>query len=368
MIFYQARKAFIRKIVENYNYFKVLIRSTKTVHNEKSIFIDVSGIAINRYLYNFIKFFQLNNYTVYLPKNKEIINQLCKNKGEFLYASWLIEEGIVKFTSSDKFKGNIKLSSKQLSNDYFSSFFNHDFGKNTYHVPMSEFPGIYHNSFLQEEFSIDLKRKRSVFMVGNIDKTYYGNISKENIFDIPSRRTIADFIYKQQYYEKVNSIFEIENFIRSAADNRVLLIDTFSNFEIEGEQLKKMLKEFDFYLALPGIIIPQSHNLIEAMSVGCVPILHKTYVKLIRPVLQDNLNCIVYNNVQELDKILSNLSNYKNVQVINLRKNVITYYNEYLAPAAVVKKIEENNFSKIYIQAEEKSIYELRKNRRDASE
>ena len=362
MIFYRTRQALIRKILENYNYYKVLNRSSRSALKEKSIFVDVSDIAINRYLYNFLKFFQLNNFTVFLPKNKQIISQLSKNKGEFVYASWLIEEGIVKFIEEHKFEGDIKLNKKQLSNDYFSSFFSNDFQKDTYHVPMSEFPGIYHNSNWEVNSEKDSKRKKSVFMVGNIDRTYYGNISKEKIFDIPSRREVADFIYKQEYYKKVNSVLEIEKFIQSEIDNKVLLIDTFSNFEIRGEQLKKILKKFDFYLALPGIIIPQSHNIIEAMSMGCITILHKTYANLFRPVLHDKRNCVIYENMEELNEILYKLSDFENTQVIKLRNNVVAYYNEYLAPEAVVKQIKENNFSKIFIQAEEKSIYELRNN------
>jgi hypothetical protein len=362
MIFFRTRQVLKRKILENYNYYKVLYHSSKTPETEKAIFVDASEIAINRYLYNFLKFFHLNNYTVFLPKNKQIICELCKHKGEFEYASWLIEEGIVKFISENKFHGDIKLNKKQLSNDYFSSFFKNDFHKDTYHVPMSEFPGIYHNSNWTVKFENDLKRKQSVFMVGNIDRTYYENISKENIFDIPSRRAVADFIYNKEYYEKISSVLDIEKFIQSELDNRVLLIDTFSNFEISGDQLKRILIKFDFYLALPGIIIPQSHNVIEAMSAGCTPILHITYANLFRPVLQHNLNCLVYETLEELDKILYELSNIEKKQIINLRKNVVAYYNEYLAPTAVVKKIKENDFSKIYIQAEERSIYELQNN------
>lgn len=362
MIFYRTRKALMRKILENYNYYKVLNLSSRTVQKEKSIFVDVSEIAVNRYLYNFLKFFQLSNYTVFLPKNKQIISQLCRNKGEFVYASWLIEEGIVKFISENKFEGDIKLNKNQLSNDYFSSFFKNDFHKTTYHVPMSEFPGIYHNSNWKVKSEKDLKRKQSVFMVGNIDRTYYENISKENIFDIPSRRAVADFIYMQDYYKKMSSVLDIEKFIQSELDNKVLLIDTFSDFEIKGDQLKNILKKFDFYLALPGIIIPQSHNIIEAMSMGCIPILHKTYANLFRPVLQNNSNCIVYGSIEELNTILFKLSDFKKPQVIKLRNNVVAYYNEYLAPEAVVKQIKENDFSKIFIQAEEKSIYELQNN------
>lgn len=361
MVFYRARRTLIKSIIDTLNYWKVLYRSAAINEKKKSIHVDISEIALNRYLYNFLKFFHIKGYTVYLPKSKKIISLLSRDKGEFKYASWLLKEGIVKFVTAHKFKGDIILNKHQLSNDYFSCFFYNEFKENTYHVPMSEFPGIYHYNDWTEDFQIEKRRKRSLFMIGNIHKDYYDNIAKDKLFDIPSRRAIANFIYLQPYYHGVKSRIDIENFIKSELDNKVLLIDTSEAFQIEGGHLKTILKKFDFYLALPGIIIPQSHNIVEALSVGCIPILHQTYASLFRPGLQHNYNCLVYSTLEGLDVLIKEIPLFSGAEILSLRKNVSSYYNQYLSPNAVVKEIEQNTFSKIYLQAEEISLHLLKK-------
>ncbi len=361
MFFYKTRRKLLKKFVEYYNYHKVLFQSSKIKPSDKVIYIDVSGIALNRYLYNFLKFFQINNYTVYLPKNKNIITQLCQDKGEFEYASWLLKERFVKFDEPPNSPQVLKISKEQLSNDYFSSFFINKLEKETYHVPMSEYPTLYHKYDWRKEFSIEMKRKRSVFMIGNINKKYYDNIAKEKVFNILSRRAIADFIFKQKYYININSIIELERYIESEIDKKVILIDTSVNFKIGGEKLKIILQGFDFYFAAPGIIIPQSHNIIEAMSVGNIPILHKTYANLFRPVLQNNINCLIYETIDEMNNTINKIFDLPDEKILNLRKNVSEYYIKNLTPEAVVTKIENNNYIKIFLQAEGISLNYLKK-------
>jgi len=363
MFFYKTRRKFFKEIVEYYDYHKILFQTSKINPGDKVIYIDISGIAINRYLYNFLKFFQINNYTVYLPKNKNIIAQLCRDKGEFKYASWLLKERFVKFDGPSNSKQILKISKEQLSNDYFSSFFINKLEKETYHVPMSEFPGLYYKYDWREEFSIEMKRKRSVFMIGNMNRKYYNNIAEEKVFNILSRRAIADFIFLQKYYIKINSMIELERYIQCEIDEKVILIDTFINFTISGEKLKIILKGFDFYLATPGIIIPQSHNMIEAMSVGNIPILHKTYANLFRPILQNNINCLTYETLEEMNDIINKIFDLPDEKILNLRKNVSEYYIKNLTPEAVVNKIENNNFTKIFLQAEGISLNYLKKQR-----
>ena len=135
-----------------------------------------------------------------------------------------------------------------------------------------------------------------------------------------------------------------------------MLVDTSKEFSIELEELKIILTKFDFFLALPGIIIPQCHNLIEAMSAGCIPVLHSCYAKLLVPNLEHGVNALIYNDLDELNVLILSGFLLSEKEVLKLRLNCINYYKINLTPMQVVSKIEKNKFSKIYIQAEHLSL------------
>lgn len=196
-------------------------------------------------------------------------------------------------------------------------------------------------------------------MIGNIEKPLYNNIKIKNIFDILSRPEVADFLATKYYYHYISSFEDLKNFIQGSEDSKVIIIDTSTNFQIEGENLKETLKEFAFYLALPGINIPQSHNIIEAMSVGCIPVLHQTYANLFVPPLEHQITAMVYSDLEGLDSIVLEVFGYKDELIREMQNNSYKYYSDYLTPEAVVGKIENNEYDKIYLQAEEYSLTNL---------
>lgn len=344
MILFKARRKVKKWVQDNYRFYKSLIICGFNTKGGKKVFIEIDEIALNRYLYNFIKFFTLNDYTVYIPRNKKVISILNQKSGEFVYGSWILKEQ-VKLGKPKTV--NLVITKDQLSNDYFFKS-----GENAYHVPMSEYPGIYRNNIQPDKNKAGLRRKRSVFMSGNIDTVHYKKISTAGFFEIPSRSEVAEFIRAQPYYGETGSLKALKSFINRETDHKVILIDTSKQFRIPLNELKELLQGFHFYLALPGILIPQSHNLIEAMSMGCIPLVHKTYARLMYPCLKHMENALVYDSLEELNELILKSFNLEEAQIDSLQENVLEYYNRHLSPAAVVKKIEENDFSKIYIQAE----------------
>jgi len=350
MFLYSERNKIRKIIIENFYFFWNILKSKRIKPQDKCIYIDIRDLFVNRYLYVFIKCFQLNGYTTYLPKDRKMISDLSKKKGEFRYGSWILQEKI-KFGKPKS--SSLILTRTQLSNYYFGSANN----SNEFHVPMCEYPGFYfygvENRIVDKNFS----RKKSVFMSGNIDSKYYREITKSEIFDVLSRREVADFVMNQPYYFNVNTRDELNNFIISNIDSKVIIIDTKEEkFGISFKELKNILVEFNFYLALPGIFIPQSHNVIEAMSMGCIPVIHKNYATLFTPHLIHMENAIIYYNLKELDIQLSKLSYLQDNIIDSMKINVLEYYKNYLSPESIVNIIENNNFSRIFIQAENKSL------------
>lgn len=359
MILYKFRKKAKNAFMDNINFIKINIVSLFTKSKIKVIYFDITGIALNRYLFNLIHFFKLNGFTVYLPNDKNMISVLSKNKGEFKFASWILKENI-KLGIPKKKEDACFLKKKVLSNDYFNPKYKDSF-LNVYHVPMSQFPYMY---FLNEKIdSIDLlvKRKRSIFMCGNFNPDLYSSISNNTVFNIYSRKEIVDFIHSNDYYYKIESYADLIFFIKNKLDNKVLLIDSTNDFNIELNQLKFILNNFDFYLALPGIIIPQSHNLIEAMEMGCIPVIQKSYANLFYPPLIHLETAIVFDSKEHLGFLIRDIFRLSEKNIIDLRKNVLHYYDKYLSPKAIVETIINGNFDKILIQGEHISLNLLNK-------
>jgi hypothetical protein len=356
MLLYTLRRRIKKNIKSTYNYYRVIRNTKKIKSGDKIIYVDVTGVAWNRYLYSFLKFFDLQGYTVFLPKNRELIDHLSIKEGEFRFSSWILDDNFVKFGNPPTNQKVMCIQKNQLSNDYFLSFVHNHIEVFEYHIPMSEFPLVYHRLNWKIEFPAIKKRKRSFFMAGNLDENLYNKIEKAGNFKIPGRVTISGFLKKKKYYKAICSLKFLEDFIEAEIDNKVVIIDTSKEFSIELEKLKTILSKFDFFLALPGIIVPQCHNIIEAMSAGCIPILHSCYAKLLVPNLEQGVNALIYNDLDELNELILSSFLLTEKEVLKLRLNCINYYRMNLTPLQVVTNIEKYKFSKIYIQAEHLSL------------
>jgi glycosyltransferase involved in cell wall biosynthesis len=93
----------------------------------------------------------------------------------------------------------------------------------------------------------------------------------------------------------------------------------------------------DFFLCLPGFRIPHSHNLVEAMSVGTIPILN--YARYVHPPLSPGDNCLVFDTLDELREVLQRALTMSPDEVARMRANVIAYYDRELDPAAFAQRL-----------------------------
>jgi hypothetical protein len=100
-----------------------------------------------------------------------------------------------------------------------------------------------------------------------------------------------------------------------------------------------LLGRSDFAIAPPGLVMPHSHNVIEAMAVGCIPILN--YPELFQPVLQDGINCLAFMEEQELQQQVRRALSMSSTEVARMRQEVIHYYESVLAPAAFGRRLQQ---------------------------
>lgn len=356
-----------RHLLQTTIYLKVCLRTKLRKPKKKKIYFDISGVVLNRYLYAFLKVFALQGFTVYVPQNKSLILELNKgNSGESIYKNWLLREGWLKFGKpKDPTATIIKAN---FSNDYFTAYFDNDFCENHYHVPMCEYPVRYH-MYEGFEFNTTDLRKQSIFIAGNMEKKQYAQIGSSRFFNLLSRYKVYHYLQHHKNFLQIPDLGRLKMFLEEEEHFHIIALDTSTGFQIPGEDYKKILSRFHFFLALPGILVPNSHNLTEAMSAGCIPIIQDNYAKFLRPRLKDGINAIFFNDLDELSEKIKYLFNIDQKKVSELRNNVKLYYDSYLSPESVLKAIVANRYDKILIQGEWISLqqYENRKATRETS-
>ncbi len=85
--------------------------------------------------------------------------------------------------------------------------------------------------------------------------------------------------------------------------------------------------------------MPWSHNAIEAMAVGTIPILQ--YDALFYPPLKHLKNCISYRDYASLDEAIQTALTMDEAQVQQMKSEVLDYYNQHLAIDQTINKIQD---------------------------
>ncbi len=325
---------------------------------DKNVVIKITNPkTFGRYFYIFIKFLSLQGYTIYLPGvNFKVFRRrfFIKEAKSQLYFNLIYEEGLVIFGEPPiGRKPLITLEEGSISFDYFSPFFDNLPSSGFFPVPMTMHPLFYHKELWNQTYLKNDKKKNSVFMIGNFDGQY--NQFNEELFGMESRLTVVSFLKKNGVLSEVNTKEEFYNFLESTRDKECIILDK-NNFSIEMKNLRSVLSQFPFFLALPGVNIPHCHNIVEAMSVGSIPIMHKNYAVLWNPELKHLDTAIVYYNLDDLYENLKIVFDEDESEVERMHLNVLKYYNDNLTPAAVVNNLEKNRTYPIILQAEHYSV------------
>jgi hypothetical protein len=226
---------------------------------------------------------------------------------------------------------------------------------------MAQHPKMYHFGFWNAPVPKP-GRKRSVLMTGNFDPVEYRKIEEDGIFPLLSRCAIYAYLEKKQMICHIASKNKLADFLVSNDDHKIILINSHV-FAIPMNELRPLLGRFDFYFAVPGMVMPFAHNIIEAMSAGTIPFLQEGYADLFQPALIDGRQAITFKDINDLKTRLSYLQGVSSEAIAKMRENVLQYYDNYLTPHGVVARLEDRDYKNIYLQAEHYSV-QLLKNRR----
>ncbi len=247
-----------------------------------------------------------------------------------------------------------------LDPDYFSG---KPITEDTYRLPMSMVNTIYSKGLHRWMPDLnEVSRKPHVFFVGNLGLGY-GRGDLEQNFGCFTRTRLFSILSERFRHRIRSPRSEAELFSEDPRD--LILIDR-KQFNIPHEKLRPTMARHDFFLAASGVVMPLCHNLVEAMSVGAIPVLQ--HPQLMHPPLVHGVNCMSFTDEAELKSILDEIPTLPDNRIMDMRRNVLSYYVEHLSPEAIVRQIRSmgSNLRTIRMNAEHYSVDLLRRSTRSA--
>jgi hypothetical protein len=358
------------QIVLNYLKLKILNRKRPT-SQKKRIYFDFNMIRGSLFVnyHNLISLFLQADFEVCLIQNIRFIGQmpitfqvLLKHPNVYLSSSKTVKSDDLIFSDNPK---NMYPKNQTYTIDF--NYFDNYQTRDAYYFPFSIHPGFINNT-------IDFKTLRSsdrrvkIFFAGNTIEKAYNNQSINQNFKINNRFEIIEFI-KENLGSSLVQITNRKELEQIEVKDKIVL----ATFEfIEGvfyrnESCKiprnrwfESLSMADFWICAPGVVMPHCHNNIEAMSVGCIPILQ--YEDLFSPHLKHNENCIIYKDLKDLKQVLLDAINTEENKIAEMRRCVIEYYETYLSPTSQVKNFLTSEKKQIKIIGSFLSVEILQKN------
>lgn len=210
------------------------------------------------------------------------------------------------------------------------------FDTGAFYLPFPLHPKFYIKQINSDDLNAfrSQERKVLVFFAGNLDsKLYNRDVLQENFSGMISRikalRYIRDRFTEPAELEFVTEAGRLYEILEEGAKKIVL-----SEARTPGDRWLSILGKAHFFLCLPGVRMPWSHNAIESMAVGTIPVIQ--YGSLFTPPLEHMKNAVFYTNEDELGEVLSKLLMIPEQEIAKLRLNVISYYDQYLSTEGIV--------------------------------
>jgi hypothetical protein len=241
-------------------------------------------------------------------------------------AKWFNELDYIYFAKPFSEFNKIKTFGHNQRKDDFVVNYNYKKIYTSDNYQKNALPYIMHPSnYLQSETEI-LPKNIGILMSGNFEeKIYNTNVIPDN-FGLLNRWEIYTEILK---HKKLLSISgdELVRDLNSGEFRNKLVLMKWQSGAIPTEKWRYYLSSAEFIFCAPGMTMPMCHNVLEAMSVGVIPILN--YPHWLNPSLKDNVNCLVYKSIVDVKSIIDKALSLSSEEKIKMSKEVLHYYKRY---------------------------------------
>jgi hypothetical protein len=279
------------------------------------------------------------------------------------YAQWLLTTPEIKFTFKNPKENDVILCSEEKK--YLNSVFI-DFNfysrkiklENEIIVPFSMHPSVYRNNYLSQIRVLqNIKKSISIFFSGSFSNDYYNSPLLHLYHQMDTRMELLTELKANNSLNIFYPKNRIEAFTAIEEDSEKIIIINRSEAPIYPNEWLPILAKAHFFIAFPGTTIPFCHNIVEALSVGSIPIL--AYAHQMPKGLIDGINCLIYNDKNNFIEKLHLACNMNSTQKNEMSKSAIRYYNDILHHIHFADNILKFKPKKVYANVEFVSLQHL---------
>jgi hypothetical protein len=346
-------------------YFSLLQRLKTLPPNPKQIFFTLddsklyrSDDGMGRYAYMTLNAFSRAGYNVYFYKkidlmgfiklgfygrfiyfikNLKIVSKLPPNSEEIIYAFDSTHEDLLKMKWQKLVYVNVlKPPACSMGETIWIPYYFH--------------PHMYRlEQYHKIESLRNKKRRLKIFFGGNASRTYYTNPNPSNNYGQLTRQEGIDALLEMS--KDVQRVEYLGDFLRILKSNdyrnQCWILETNRCGNTEFTQWFEIVASADFFMCFSGTDLPMCHNSIEAMAVGTIPIL--SYSDWFFPPLEHKKNAIIYSGKEDLRMKIQEVLSMGKKEIETMRRNVVSYYDQYLSNESFIRNFERNEEEKCTI-------------------
>ncbi len=328
-----------------------------------TLLLNIPEPKLERYYFLLAKFFEIAGWKVCIKFSPNLLLNL-RNFSDLIYSIPSLDIVLQRPKKLDLELSldntDYKLNRLQIDVNYFSTEKETD----SYILPYQMHPEIYDSGI--SEIVGDMRegsRTIRVLFAGNSGDTY-SNPDIEEIFGKINRNRLTDILKCMIDGSKVLWIESKHAFMEESRTKKDSLFFLSKDVRLEIDEWMGALANADFYVAAPGVSMPFSHNAVEAMAVGTIPIIE--YGEMFVPELRDGVNCMTFSGEDDFKRRIHDCISMSDNEILRLRTGVIEYYEQYLAPKSVVGNLcrKAGKVSKLYVNCEHLSALVLKERMR----
>ena len=294
--------------------------------------------------YSYVRFYDDNQSVIYLDLNhrtkvRTYLNLFFRIKAEYdnpivikfsvlrmiFLSKWFKEFDYIyfkkPFLNVNKFKtfGHHKNADVVVNYNYKKVYSTSEFKQDA-------LPYIMHPiNYLQDETEL-LGKNIGIIISGNFEeKIYNTNVIPDN-FGLLNRWEIYQEIVKHNKLLPITGS-ELINDLNSGKFKDKMVLMKWQSGAISTEKWRSYLSAAEFIFCAPGMTMPMCHNILEAMSVGVIPILN--YSHWLNPSLREDFNCLVYQKKSDINTVIDKALSMSSAEKMQMANNVIEYYKAY---------------------------------------
>lgn len=314
----------------------------------------IDGPQGRRFYCLFIFFIRAGFYPVlrenyfFLGNIQDKYKKLClQEKFSVLHQAQSLPGNYVLVT--DKWHSSLARAATQIISLNYQADYSPE--SNCFPMPFPMFPPVYsHQQDLQLVSYRQQARQWKLFFGGDAEPDKYNKNSIRDLYAKLSRTQILDTL--RNNLEHNNTYRELHNnadLDKALQENiRGLVVMNTRHCKVEPVNWLGTMANSHFFLACPGVRYPMSHNLIEALAVGSIPITQ--YPEMFFPALEDGKNCLVFTNAAELLEKIHQAMIMSDEQLGSMHYAAQRYYDTYLKPDACIKQLLDHHPHKISLR------------------